>query len=111
MLILIPTLVFCILNPFLGNFGPKKSKLSILPENWHTWYLEDADSYFNICLLNFKPKTNFWANFWALPDLFYLKSNKGGFILFILFLFNTFHKIITWLDSKFKNKQTRTFHK
>ena len=49
MLILIPTLVseFPILNPCLGKFGPKKSKLSVLPENWHTWYLEDAGSTLN----------------------------------------------------------------
>ena len=30
-------------NPFWGKFGPKKFKLSVFPENWHTWYLEDAD--------------------------------------------------------------------
>ena len=41
-------------NRFLGRSAPKKSNLFILPENWHTWYLEDADSYFNICFLNFK---------------------------------------------------------
>ena len=35
-------------NPFLGKFGPKKSKLSVLPKNWHTWHLEDPDSYSNI---------------------------------------------------------------
>ena len=41
-------------NPFLGKFGPKNSKLSILSENWYTWYLKDADSYSNISFLNFK---------------------------------------------------------
>ena len=49
--ILIPTLVFWICNPkthFLGKFGPKKLKLSVLPENWHTWYLKDTNSYSNI---------------------------------------------------------------
>ena len=56
MLILIPTLVFWISNknPILGKFKPKKSALSILPENWHTWYLEDTDSFFNTSFLNFK---------------------------------------------------------
>ena len=34
-------------NPFYGKFGPKKSKLFVLPENWHTWYLEDAGSTLN----------------------------------------------------------------
>ena len=38
----------------LGKFGPKKSKSSVLPEKWHTWYLEDADSYSDISFLNFK---------------------------------------------------------
>ena len=43
-------------NPFLVKIGPKKSNLSILPKNWHTWYLEDADSYSKISFLNFKTK-------------------------------------------------------
>ena len=66
MLILIPTFQqfseFPTLNSFLGKFRPKKSKLSVLPENWQSWYLEDGDSYFNITFLNFQPKTDFWAN-------------------------------------------------
>ena len=65
MLILIPTLVFLISNQksiFFGKFGPKKAKLSVLPENWHPWYLEDADSYSDISFLNCQPKTRFWAN-------------------------------------------------
>ena len=56
MLILIPTLVSWNSDPkihFWGNLGPK-SQLSILSENWHTWYLEDVDSYFEISFLNFK---------------------------------------------------------
>ena len=63
-LIVIRTLVFWISNQksILGKFGPKKSKLSAFSEYWHTWYLDDADSYFNICSLNFKPKTDFWPN-------------------------------------------------
>ena len=36
---------FPTLNPFLDKFGPKNSKLFILTENWHIWYIEDADSY------------------------------------------------------------------
>ena len=44
-------------NPLLGKFRPKKSKLSVLLGNWHTWYLdlEDADSYSGISFLNFQP--------------------------------------------------------
>ena len=45
------------LDPFLGKFGPKKS-----PENWHTWYLEDVNSYFNISFQNFQPRIHFWEN-------------------------------------------------
>ena len=41
-------------NPFLGKFGAKISKVSVLYENWYTWYLKDADSYSNITFLNFK---------------------------------------------------------
>ena len=37
---------------FWANFGPKKSKLSVLPKNLHAWYLEDADSYSDISFLN-----------------------------------------------------------
>ena len=47
-------LKFRLENLFLGKFGPKKSKLSFLLENWHKWYLEDADSYFDISFLNFE---------------------------------------------------------
>ena len=40
-------------NSFLEKFGPKKSKVSLLSENWYTWYLKDVDSYCNISFLNF----------------------------------------------------------
>ena len=33
---------FPILIPLLGEFGAKNSKLFVLPENWHTEYLEDV---------------------------------------------------------------------
>ena len=46
----------------MGKFGSKKSKLSLFPENWHTWHLDDADSYSNIIFLNFQPYIHFWAN-------------------------------------------------
>ena len=65
MLILIPTFQqfseFPTLNSFLGKFRPKKSKLSVLPENCQSWYLEDGDTYFNISFLNLKTKIHFWA--------------------------------------------------
>ena len=57
-LILNPDLDFWNSNPkihFSGKYGLKKSKLSVLSENWHTWYLRDADSYCNINFLKFQP--------------------------------------------------------
>ena len=45
---------FPILNLFLSKFGPKKSKFSVLSENWNAWYFEDTDSYSKINFLNFK---------------------------------------------------------
>ena len=62
-------------NPFLGKFGLKKSKLSILPENWHTDYLEGADSYCDINFLIFQPRIHFWVNLgWkSQSSLFWLK--------------------------------------
>ena len=42
-------------NPFSCQFGPKLSKLSVLPENLHTWYLDDVDSDSNISFLNLQP--------------------------------------------------------
>ena len=46
---------FPTLNSFLDKFGPKNSKLCILTENWHTWYIEDADSYSVNSFLNCQP--------------------------------------------------------
>ena len=43
---------FPTLNPFLDIFGSKNSKLLILTENWHTWYMEDAGSYSDNGFLN-----------------------------------------------------------
>ena len=39
---------------FLGKFGPEKSTLFDLPENWHTCCLEVSDSCSNIIFLNLK---------------------------------------------------------
>ena len=62
MLVLIPTLVSWISNFKWSKFGPKKARLFVLSKSWHTWYLEDADFYFNIYFLNFKLKLHFWLN-------------------------------------------------
>ena len=49
-------------NPFLGKIGPKKSKLFVLPENWHIEYLKDVDPYSDISFLSFQPYIHCWAN-------------------------------------------------
>ena len=47
---------FQILIFFLGKFGPKKSKLSVLTENWYTWYIGSADSEFRLRFVKFRPQ-------------------------------------------------------
>ena len=44
------------LNNFLDKFGPKNSKLFVLTNSWHTWYIEDADSYSDNSFFHF------WVN-------------------------------------------------
>ena len=83
MLILIPILVFWISNPnsIFWQIWAEKFK-SVFPENWHTEYLQDVDSYSDISFLKFqtsilkmlifiltlvfwnsKPKSIFWGKF------------------------------------------------
>ena len=45
-------------NSFLGKFGPKKSKLSVLPANWHTWYLGRSDVESGVRFSKFRPQKN-----------------------------------------------------
>ena len=47
----------------MGKFGPKKTKLFILSQNWHTWYLRNPDSYSNISFLKFRPQNSFLGKF------------------------------------------------
>ena len=56
MLILIPTLVVWISKPksIFGQILAKKVGVVRFAENWHTDYLEDADSYFDISFLKFQ---------------------------------------------------------
>ena len=62
---------------FWEYIGPENSKLFVLSENWYTWNLEDADSYWNISFLNFKSEFPFWGNFYAncMPTLVLWFSN------------------------------------
>ena len=45
----------------MSKFVSKKSKLPILPENWQTKYLRDADSSSDISFLNIE----YWIYFWV----------------------------------------------
>ena len=47
----------------MGKFGPKKSKLFVLPENWHMEYLEDTDSYCDISFFEFPTLNLFLGKF------------------------------------------------
>ena len=65
MLVFILKWVFWISNPkFLGGkFGSKKLKLSVLPENWHTYCLERADSKSGVRFPKFRPQNQFLDKF------------------------------------------------
>ena len=52
------------LKLFLDKFGPKNSKLFILTKNWHTCYIEDADSYPTIVFWIVNPQSIF-GQIWA----------------------------------------------
>ena len=69
------------LNSFFGKFGSQKSKLFELSKSWHTWYLKDADSYFNICFLNFKLKIYFWRNLGQKIQICPLCLKIGTFVI------------------------------
>ena len=47
----------------MDKFGQKKSKLSVLTENWHTWYLGSADSESRFRFLRFPPQNPFLGKF------------------------------------------------
>ena len=36
--------------------------MSVLPQNWHTWYLGGADSKSTLKFLKFQPQNSFWSN-------------------------------------------------
>ena len=87
---------FEILISFLGKFGQKKSKLSVLTKNWHTWYLGIADSESRFRFLKFWPKIHFWENLgWKSQSCpFSLKIGIHG-ILMMLILIPT---LVFWIS-------------
>ena len=70
-----------IFSVFFTNFRKTKIlifmqwKLSVLTENWHTWYLGSADSQSGLSFWNSDPKIHFWANLCQKSQIcfFYLK--------------------------------------
>ena len=42
---------------YLGKFEPKNSKLSVLPKNWYTWYLEMLILIPTLAFWIYKPKS------------------------------------------------------
>ena len=70
----------------MGKFGPKKSKLSVLTENWHTWYLGSADSESGLSFWNSDSKIHFWANLGQKSQncLFYLKIGTHVISTFLI---------------------------
>ena len=71
-------------NPFFGQIWAKTSKFSVLPENCHSWYLEDPDSYSDISfsefqnlnpfLCKFRPKNSKFSIFAENWDIEYLED-------------------------------------
>ena len=85
---------------FSANLGQK----SVLSENWHTWYLEDANSYSNISFMNFQLWIPFGANLGQKCQScpFYLKIGEHG-IFWMLTLIPT---LVFWIPKpKFVFKQ------
>ena len=99
MIILIPTLVFWfpILTLFWGNLCEKKWKLSVLTENWHTWYIEDADSYSDISFLNFQSQIYFWVNLGRKNQScqFCLKIGTHGFSTMLILILT----LVLWVSN------------
>ena len=64
------------LNPLLGKFGPKNSKLFSLGENWHTECLHDVHSYYRHYFSQFQTLNLFLDKFGSKnSNLFILTEN------------------------------------
>ena len=87
---------FQILISFLVKFGLKKSKMSVLTENWYTWYLESVDSKSGLRFLKFQSQNPFMGKFWPKKSKLcvFLKIGTRG-ILTILILIET---LVFWIS-------------
>ena len=50
-------------NLFLGKFGPKNLNLSVLSENWYSYYFKDTDSESRLRFLKFWSQNPFFDKF------------------------------------------------
>ena len=80
----------------MGIFGPKKSKLSVLTENWYTWYIGSADSEFRLRFVKFRPQISSLGKFRSKNQSypFFLKIGTHG-ILKMLILIPT---LVFWIS-------------
>ena len=107
------TQIFEISTPksIFGQFRSKKSKLSVFPENWQTWHLDNADSYSNISFLKFQPQTHFWANLGQKSQswLFCLKTGThviSRLLILVQHQFSEFQNLNPFLG-KFEPKNSK----
>ena len=63
-------------KPIFAQIFVKKSNLFAFPENWHTWHLDDADSYSNISFLNFPTLNPFLCKFGPKKSKLFLLSEN-----------------------------------
>ena len=79
----------------MGKFGPKKSKLSVLTENWYTWYLGSADSESGLRFLKFRPQNPFSSNMGQKGQScpFFLKIGMHGILTMLIHIQTFFSEI------------------
>ena len=50
-------------NRAISQIEAENSKLPVLPENWHSWYIGGADSKSRLRISKFRPQNLFFGNF------------------------------------------------
>ena len=101
---------------YLSNFLKfrwKKSELSVLPENWHTWYLGGADFKSTLRFLKFLPQDSFLGKFGH--KKFYIFLLKIGIhsisrmLIHTPILFFSEFPILNRFLGKFRPKKSKLF--
>ena len=72
----------------MGKFGPKKAKMSVLTENWHTWYLGSADFESGLRFLKFWRQNPFLGQIgWNSQSCpFFLKIGTHGIFMMLILI-------------------------